>query len=46
MEMRFGAAVMVGCKESFRLEVASRDGVVAAADDSTLPVKKQNGIAL
>lgn len=46
MEIRLWAAVTVGCKESFRLEVASRDGVVAAADDGTLPVKRENSIAL
>lgn len=46
METRFRAAVIVGCKESFRLEMASREGVVAAADEGTLPVQKENNNAL
>lgn len=46
METRFRAAVIVGCKMSFRLEVASCDGVVTAADEGTLPVQKENNIAL
>lgn len=36
---------MAGCKESFRLEAASRDGAAAAADEGTLPTKKENNIA-
>lgn len=44
--MRLRAAALVGCKESFRVEVASRDGVVTATDDATLPVKRKNSIAL
>ena len=45
VETRLRAAVMVGCKESFRLEAASRDGAAAAADEGTLPTRKENKIA-
>lgn len=45
VETRLRAAVMVGCKASFRLEAASRDGVVAVADEGTLPVWTVHNIA-
>lgn len=45
VETRLRAAVMVGCKASFRLEVASRDGVVAVADEGTLPVQTEHNQA-
>lgn len=45
VETRLRAAVMVGCKASFRLDVASRDGVVAVADEGTLPVQTEHNIA-
>lgn len=44
METRFRAAVIVGCKVSFRFEATSRDGVVAVADEGTLPMQKENNI--
>lgn len=45
VETRLRAAVMVGCKASFRLEAASRDGVVAVADEGTLPVWTEHNTA-
>lgn len=45
METRLRAAVMAGCKESFRLQAASRDGATDAADEGCLPGQKENNIA-
>lgn len=45
-ETRFMGAVIVGCKESFGLTVASRDDVGAATDDGALAGKKINGNVL
>lgn len=44
VETRFRAAVIVDCKESFRLDVASHDDMVAAPDEGTLPVHEENSI--
>lgn len=41
LETRLSAAVMDGCRESFRLEAASRVGVPDAADEESLPKKKK-----
>lgn len=40
LETRLSAAVMDGCRESFRLEAASRVGVADAADEDSLPKQK------
>lgn len=44
VETRLRAAVMAGCKVSFRLGADSRDGA-AAADEASLPEQKNNNIS-
>lgn len=41
VETRLRAAVIAGCKESFRLEAASRTGAAAAVDDGCLPGQRK-----
>lgn len=42
METRLRAAVIAGCKESLRLEAASRDGAAAEAEEGSLPGQRKH----
>lgn len=42
MDTRLRAAVMVGCRTSFRFAVTSRDGAIVVADSGALPVQQDN----
>lgn len=46
MDTRLRAAVIAGCKESFRLEELSRDGVITAEDVGTLPGWKKRELLI
>lgn len=46
METRLRAAVMVGCRTSFRFAVTSRDGTTAVADGGALPVQQKDNTAV
>lgn len=42
MDTRLRAAVMVGCRASFRFAVISREGAIVVADGGALPVQQEN----
>lgn len=46
MDTRFRAAVMVGCRTSFRFAVTSRGGAIVVEDGGALPAQQEDSTAV